>query len=75
MSERFNVAGALLVKLFGRPADEDAEFRRKARRVADIGVQQAMYARIFLVSLSLVAALRHGARLRPRRPARDRGHR
>jgi ATP-binding cassette, subfamily B, bacterial len=56
MSERFNVSGALLVKLFGRPADEDAEFRGRSRRVADIGVQQAMYARIFLVSLSLVAA-------------------
>ncbi|HEX3707068.1 MAG TPA: ABC transporter ATP-binding protein [Mycobacteriales bacterium] len=57
MSERFNVAGALLVKLFGRPEDETQLFRGKARRVADIGVQQAMYARIFLVSLSLVAAL------------------
>ncbi|HVW80332.1 MAG TPA: ABC transporter ATP-binding protein [Mycobacteriales bacterium] len=57
MSERFNVAGALLVKLFGRPEDEDRLFRTKARRVADIGVQQAMFARIFLVSLTLVAAL------------------
>jgi ATP-binding cassette subfamily B protein len=57
MSERFNVAGALLVKLFGRPEDESTQFRGKARRVADIGVQQAMYARVFLVSLSLVAAL------------------
>ncbi len=57
MSERFNVAGALLVKLFGRPNDEDRLFRRKARRVADIGVQQAMYARIFLVALTLVASL------------------
>jgi ATP-binding cassette subfamily B protein len=57
MSERFNVAGALSVKLFGRPEDEDRLFRSKARRVADIGIQQAMYARIFLVSLSLVAAL------------------
>jgi ATP-binding cassette subfamily B protein len=57
MSERFNVAGALLVKLFGRPSDESTLFRSKARRVADIGVQQAMYARIFLVALSLVAAL------------------
>jgi ATP-binding cassette subfamily B protein len=57
MTERFNVAGALLVKLFGRPADEDQLFRTKARRVADIGVQQAMYARIFLVALTLVAAL------------------
>jgi ATP-binding cassette subfamily B protein len=57
MSERFNVAGALLVKLFGRPNEESTLFRGKARRVADIGVQQAMYARIFFVSLSLVAAL------------------
>jgi ATP-binding cassette subfamily B protein len=57
MSERFNVSGALLVKLFGRPADEDRLFRTKARRVADIGVQQAMYARILFVSLTLVAAL------------------
>jgi ATP-binding cassette subfamily B protein len=57
MSERFNVAGALLVKLFGRPEDEDRLFRTKARRVADIGVQQAMYARIFLVALTLVASL------------------
>jgi ATP-binding cassette subfamily B protein len=57
MSERFNVAGALLVKLFGRPEEEASMFRGKARRVADIGVQQAMYARIFLVALSLVAAL------------------
>jgi ATP-binding cassette subfamily B protein len=57
MSERFNVAGALLVKLFGRPDDETTVFRTKARRVADIGITQAMYARIFLVSLSLVAAL------------------
>src|SRR3954449_2333255 len=40
-AERFNVPGALLVKLFGRPADEDRVFRSKARRVADIGVQQA----------------------------------
>jgi ATP-binding cassette subfamily B protein len=57
MTERFNVAGALLVKLFGRPTDEDRMFRTKARRVADIGVQQAMYGRILFVSLTLVAAL------------------
>jgi ATP-binding cassette subfamily B protein len=57
MTERFNVAGALLVKLFGRPQDEDRLFRSKARRVADIGVQQAMYGRILFASLTLVAAL------------------
>jgi ATP-binding cassette subfamily B protein len=57
MTERFNVAGALLVKLFGRAEEEDHNFRKGARRVADIGVQQAMYSRVFFVSLSLVAAL------------------
>ena len=57
MSERFNVAGALLVKLYGRPEREAAEFRDKAGRVRDIGVISAMYSRIFFVALSLVAAL------------------
>jgi ATP-binding cassette subfamily B protein len=57
MTERFNVAGALLVKLFGRADEEETQFRTGARRVADIGVQQAMYSRIFFVSLTLVAAL------------------
>ncbi len=57
MTERFNVAGALLVKLFGRPDDEDASFRARAARVRDIGVTSAMYGRAFFVSLTLVAAL------------------
>src|SRR3954470_7392450 len=57
MTERFNVAGALLVKLFGRPADEDASFRVRAVRVRDIGVTSAMYGRAFFVSLTLVASL------------------
>jgi ATP-binding cassette subfamily B protein len=57
MTERFNVAGALLVKLFGRPEREDASFRSRAARVRDIGVTSAMYGRAFFVSLTLVAAL------------------
>ena len=57
MTEKFNVSGAMLVKLFGRPQDEDTMFRTKARRVADIGVQQAMFARILFVCFTLVAAL------------------
>jgi ATP-binding cassette subfamily B protein len=57
MTERFNVAGALLVKLFGRQDEEDRNFRRGARRVADIGILSAMYSRVFFVSLTLVAAL------------------
>ncbi len=57
MTERFNVSGALLVKLFGRPGQEEASFRDKAGRVRDIGVTTAMYGRIFFVSLTTVAAL------------------
>jgi ATP-binding cassette subfamily B protein len=57
MSERFNVAGALLVKLFGRLPEEDAAFRDRAGRVRDIGVTTAMYSRVFFVSLTLTAAL------------------
>ena len=57
MNERFNVSGALLVKLFGRPDQERGEFEQKAARVRDIGVTQAMYARFFIAALSLTAAL------------------
>jgi ATP-binding cassette, subfamily B, bacterial len=57
MTERFNVAGALLVKLFGHPEAEDESFRARAARVRDIGVTSAMYGRAFFVSLTLVASL------------------
>ena len=57
MVERFNVSGALLVKLFGHPAAEDEAFRRHAGRVRDIGVTQSLYARFFYVSLFLTAAI------------------
>lgn len=57
MTERFNVAGALLVKIFGRPAEEDAEFSGEAARVRDIGVTSAMYGRVFFAALMLVASL------------------
>ncbi len=57
MTERFNVSGALLVKLFGRPAEERAAFESKAGRVRDIGVTQAMYARFFIAALMLTASL------------------
>jgi ATP-binding cassette subfamily B protein len=57
MTERFNVSGALLVKLFGRPDQEDQDFRDKAGRVRDIGVASAMYGRVFFVALTTVAAL------------------
>jgi ABC-type multidrug transport system fused ATPase/permease subunit len=57
MTERFSAPGATLVKLFGRPTQEAAEFRLRAERVRDIGVRTAMVSRTFVASLSLVSAL------------------
>jgi ATP-binding cassette subfamily B protein len=57
MTERFNVAGAALAKVFGRTQDSSRDFAGQAARVRDIGVTTAMYASIFRVSLTLVAAL------------------
>ncbi|MDQ2810675.1 MAG: ABC transporter ATP-binding protein/permease [Actinomycetota bacterium] len=57
MTERFNVAGAMLVKLFGRPRQESEVFAERAGRVRDIGVTQAMYGQVFFISLTLLAAL------------------
>ena len=56
-TERFNVSGALLVVLFGRPEVEAQSFSDRAGRVRDIGVTTAMYGRVFIVALGLVAAL------------------
>jgi ATP-binding cassette, subfamily B, bacterial len=55
MVERFNVAGALLAKLFGRPEDDLADFEAKAARVSDIGVKSAVYGRLFFTALMLTA--------------------
>ncbi|MEY2444248.1 MAG: ATP-binding cassette, subfamily bacterial, partial [Ilumatobacteraceae bacterium] len=57
MSERFNVAGAQLVKLFGRSNDETSLFSSRAVRVRDLGIKSAMYGRVFFVALGLVGAL------------------
>jgi ATP-binding cassette subfamily B protein len=57
MTERFNVAGAILVKLFGRPDDEARVFAARAARVRDIGVVQAMYGGTLFIALSLLASV------------------
>lgn len=57
MTERFNVAGALLVKLFGNEKLENTSFDQRAARVRDIGVKIAMANRYFFTALTLVAAL------------------
>ncbi len=57
MNERFNVAGALLVKLFGRPRTEDAEYAERAGQVRDIGVRIALNRSVFFVGLTMTASL------------------
>ncbi|MFC0451069.1 ABC transporter ATP-binding protein [Rhodococcus jostii] len=57
MTERFSAPGATLVKLFGRPAEESAEFAVRARRVRNIGVRTAMLQSVFVTALTLVSAL------------------
>lgn len=57
MSERFNVSGALLVKLYGRPGTEERVFADRAGKVRDIGVTQSLFSGVFFVSLLLTASL------------------
>ncbi|WP_100422937.1 ABC transporter ATP-binding protein [Sediminihabitans luteus] len=57
MNERFNVAGAHLVKIFGDPGRESAAYAAQARRVRDIGVRQALYSTYFRVGLTTVASI------------------
>jgi ATP-binding cassette subfamily B protein len=57
MTERFNVAGAMLVKLFGRPEREGDVFAGRAARVRDIGVVTAMYGSTLFIALGLLASM------------------
>jgi ATP-binding cassette, subfamily B, bacterial len=57
MTERFNVSGAILVKLFGSLPRERDQFERRAGAVRDAGIRSAMLGRVFFVALGLVAAL------------------
>ena len=72
MTERFNVSGALLVKLFGHPRRESAEFAEQAGRVRDIGIRTAMYGRLFFSALALLGRRRHRRRLLAGHPPGDR---
>ncbi|MEU8402731.1 ABC transporter ATP-binding protein [Nonomuraea sp. NPDC048892] len=56
-TERFNVAGATVAKLYGRPEDDAAVFGARAARVRDVGVTVGMYGTVFRVALGLIAAL------------------
>jgi ATP-binding cassette subfamily B protein len=57
MTERFSAPGATLVKLYGRPEQESAEFAERATRVRNIGIRTAMLQMTFVTALTLVSAL------------------
>ena len=57
MTERFNVSGALLVKLYGDLNEESQVFKKKARKVADLGISMAMLNTFFFIALISIAAL------------------
>jgi ATP-binding cassette subfamily B protein len=57
MTERFNVSGALLVKLFGRAPDEERSFAARADGVRRTGIRSALYGRTFFIALGLVGAI------------------
>jgi ATP-binding cassette, subfamily B, bacterial len=57
MTERFNVAGAMLAKLYGRPREESEQFAAKAVKVREIGVTRDMYGSIFMIAITLLTAL------------------
>jgi len=57
MTERFNVGGALLLKLFGRRDEEDAKYAEKAGKVRDLGIRISLVTRIFIAMMMLIPAL------------------
>ncbi len=57
MTERFNVSGAQLAKLYGRPSEETTGFANRAGRVRDIGIRSALFSQAFIISLTTLGAL------------------
>jgi ATP-binding cassette subfamily B protein len=57
MTERFNVAGAMLAKLFGRPREESALFESRAAKVREIGVSRDMYASVLMIAIVMLTGL------------------
>jgi ATP-binding cassette subfamily B protein len=57
LNELLNISGALLVKLFGRTAKEDARFNARAGEVRESGIKRAVTGTIFLVSIGLLSSI------------------
>ena len=57
LNELLNISGALLVKLFGRTAREDARFNDRAADVRNSGVTRAVTGTLFFVSIGLLSSI------------------
>jgi ATP-binding cassette, subfamily B, bacterial len=57
LNERFNVGGAMLTKLYGRPHEESGRFTDRASRVRDVAMVAAVYGRSFFITVTLLASL------------------
>ena len=57
MTERFNVGGAMLLKLFGRRDTEDRMYAEKAAVVRDLGVRISLLTRVFFAAMTLLPSL------------------
>jgi ATP-binding cassette, subfamily B, bacterial len=57
LNERFNVGGAMLTKLYGRPQEESGRFTDRASRVRDVAMVAAVYGRSFFITVTLLASL------------------
>lgn len=57
MAERFNVSGALLMKIFGTPARESQMFSEKADAVRIMGIRISMANTVFFTAIVLVGSL------------------
>ncbi|MEO8307156.1 MAG: ABC transporter ATP-binding protein [Pseudomonadota bacterium] len=55
MVERFNVAGALLSKLFGSPAEDIRAFESRSQQLSMVGIKGGLYGRMFATMLILMA--------------------
>jgi ATP-binding cassette, subfamily B, bacterial len=57
MNELLNISGALLVKLFGRTAEEEKRFNQRASEVRDSGIRRAVTGTLFFVSIGLLSSI------------------
>jgi ATP-binding cassette subfamily B protein len=57
MTERFNVAGAMLTKLYGKPGREADEFAERAAGVRDVSTKALVLGRMLVIIVTLLTAL------------------